>query len=182
MNTFEHADWSRRELLERSSALAMAGLLGFATALWLPSRQPRRAACASAIRRRSALAPQYLAGELLRDGGLHATSQYLALGTRAGPDALAEGSADMAMWYATGFLPVLDAGKPVVAAGRRARGCWELFGHENVRTIRDLKGKTVVCEKYLEAATISCCRACWPTSASTRDDVKWLSRPGARVR
>jgi len=41
------------------------------------------------------------------------------------------------------FLPLLDAGKPVVVLAGIHVGCYELFGHERVRAIRDLKGKRV---------------------------------------
>ncbi len=79
------------------------------------------------------VAPQYLAGDLLRDGRLQRRCSTSRWARGAGPDALAEGRADITMWYATGFLPVLDAGKPVVVLAGMHRGCWELFGHESVR-------------------------------------------------
>ncbi len=54
-----------------------------------------------------------------------------------------EGRADISMDATPNFLPLLDAGKPVVALAGIHVGCYELFGHERVRAIRDLKGKRV---------------------------------------
>jgi NitT/TauT family transport system substrate-binding protein len=88
------------------------------------------------------MAPQYLAEELLHAEGF-AEVDYLALGTRSGPAALADGRADITMWPAAEYLPHLDAGRPIVVLAGIHGGCWELFGNERVRSIRDLKGKTV---------------------------------------
>jgi len=87
-------------------------------------------------------APQYLAEALLRLEGF-TDIEYLSLGTRSGPDALADGRADLTMWPAAEFIPHLDAGRPVVLLAGLHGGCWELFGHEGVRSIRDLKGRSV---------------------------------------
>jgi NitT/TauT family transport system substrate-binding protein len=37
----------------------------------------------------------------------------------------------------------VEAGDPIVILGGLHIGCFELFGTDRVRTIRDLKGKTV---------------------------------------
>jgi NitT/TauT family transport system substrate-binding protein len=64
------------------------------------------------------------------------------VGTRTGLNALAEGRADITMWNAGELLFHLDAGKPIVLLAGVHGGCYELFGNERVRAIRDLKGKT----------------------------------------
>jgi NitT/TauT family transport system substrate-binding protein len=87
-------------------------------------------------------APQYFAEALLRLEGF-TEIEYLSLGTRSGPDALADGRADLTMWPAAEFIPHLDAGRPIVLLAGLHGGCWELFGHEGVRSIRDLRGRSV---------------------------------------
>ena len=47
------------------------------------------------------------------------------------------------MWDTPGLIPHLDAGKPIVLLAGVHAGCYELFGNEGVRAIRDLKGKRV---------------------------------------
>jgi len=176
MDMFTPPGLSRRKLLERASALGAAGLLGLrhgSAAADLPPETRSVRFCHSPS---ICVVPQYIAGDLLRMEGFNDV-QYLPLGTRAGPDALAEGQADITMWYATGFLPALDAAKPVVLLAGVHLGCWELFGHENVRGLRDLKGKTVVCEKFLggDHILLSSMLA-W--AGLNPNDVKWLGRPG----
>jgi NitT/TauT family transport system substrate-binding protein len=89
---------------------------------------------------------------------------------------LADGQVDMTMWYTTGFLPVLDAGRPVVLLAGVHFGCWELFGNDKVRSIRDLEGRTVVCEKFLEGDHILLASMLAYGGLNPKD-VKWLSRP-----
>jgi len=171
-------DLSRRHLLEGASALGAASLFGFGhgpAAAAEPALETRTVRfCHSPS---ICIAPQYLAGDLLRMEGF-TDVQYLALGTRAGPDALAEGHADMTMWYSTGYVPALDAGKPVVLLAGVHIGCWELFGHESVHGLRDLKGKTVVCEKFLSGDYILL-SSMLAYAGLNPNDVKWLARPGS---
>jgi NitT/TauT family transport system substrate-binding protein len=47
------------------------------------------------------------------------------------------------MWDIPGTIPVLDARQPIVVLSGVHTGCYELFGNERVRSIRDLKGKKV---------------------------------------
>jgi NitT/TauT family transport system substrate-binding protein len=49
----------------------------------------------------------------------------------------------MSMAFVAPFILQVDAGVPIVLLGGVHVGCFELFGTERVRTIRDLKGKTV---------------------------------------
>jgi NitT/TauT family transport system substrate-binding protein len=56
--------------------------------------------------------------------------------------ALASGEADINGHFAAPLLLRLEAGDPIVVLGGLHIGCFELFGTNEVRTIRDLKGKT----------------------------------------
>jgi NitT/TauT family transport system substrate-binding protein len=87
-------------------------------------------------------APQYLAEEMLHLEGITEV-EYVPFGTRYIPDALAASIADMSMWNAMEFIPLMDANKPVIVLAGIHGGCFEVFGNESVRSIRDLKGKTV---------------------------------------
>src|SRR5262245_43943691 len=68
--------------------------------------------------------------------------QYVELGTTHGPNVVAAGGADLSMWDTPGTIPALDSGKVVILGGVHA-GCIEVFGNERVRSIRDIKGKTL---------------------------------------
>ena len=47
------------------------------------------------------------------------------------------------MAYTSQFVAAIDGGEPVTLLGGIMVGCFELFGGDNVRSIGDLKGKTV---------------------------------------
>jgi NitT/TauT family transport system substrate-binding protein len=89
------------------------------------------------------LAPQYVAEELLRLEGF-SDIQYAKVPTGAvGMNALAIGAADIKMLGVFDILPVLDVEQSVVVLAGIHIGCYELFGNENIRAIRDLKHKTI---------------------------------------
>jgi NitT/TauT family transport system substrate-binding protein len=134
---------SRRQFLSGSSILAAAGLLGHhphsAEAEPPPETTRIRLVHAPFI----CLAPQYLAEEFLRSEGF-TDWDYVQHGSRSlGIVALADGRADISMWDTHSPIPMLDAGKPIVVLAGVHGGCFQLFGNDRVRAVRDLKGKTV---------------------------------------
>ena len=56
---------------------------------------------------------------------------------------LASGKADFDMNYASNFVTALDAGEPITLLSGVMVGCFELFANEGIRTITDLKGRSV---------------------------------------
>jgi|SRR5438128_1177923 len=56
---------------------------------------------------------------------------------------LASGATDIETTFVSSLIPRIDAGDPIVILAGLHAGCFELFGGERVRVIRDLKGKTV---------------------------------------
>jgi NitT/TauT family transport system substrate-binding protein len=82
-----------------------------------------------------------LAEELLRSEGF-TDVQYIKRGTETGKQ-LSSGQADIAMGFVGPRILSLDAGEPIVILAGIHVGCFELFGADRVRSIRDLKGKRV---------------------------------------
>jgi len=85
-------------------------------------------------------APQYLAEDLLRMEGF-TDIDYRKIEINI-PATLVK-TADFGIVGAPGLVPVIDSGMPVKTLAGLHIGCWELFGNDRVRTIRDLAGKTV---------------------------------------
>jgi NitT/TauT family transport system substrate-binding protein len=165
-------DRARRSFLARAPVAGLAALaaLRHSVAHAEPPPETRRirivhvpAVC---------FAPQYLAEDLLRLEGF-TEIQYLSLGTRSGPDALADGRADFTMWPAAELIPHLDAGHPIVLIAGLHGGCWELFGHERVRSIRDLKGHSVAVT-YLGAGQHVLLSAMLAYVGIDPRDVRWI--------
>ena len=147
MNASRSLELGRRGFLTRTSALGAASLLGLhcrsAAAEPPPETTRIRFAHAPFI----CIAPQYLAEEFLPMEGF-TEWKYVPLGSRLAVEALAEGKADIAMWNAPELLPHLDAGRSIVVLAGVHGGCYQLFGSEHVRAVRDLKGKTTAIHYY----------------------------------
>ena len=108
-------------------------------------------------------APVYIAEALLNAEGF-TDVQYIKTPLNEGPTkALAEGKIDITQNDTAGHLMELDAGAPVVVLGGIHTGCWELFVNDSVRTLRDLKGKTVAPPP--NAAAVRPSSPVWPPSS-----------------
>jgi NitT/TauT family transport system substrate-binding protein len=89
------------------------------------------------------LAPQYVAEELLRAEGFSDIRYVDAPSSAEFAAALASSKTDFTMHYASPLVSGIDSlGAITVLAGMHV-GCLELFGHEGIHSIADLKGKTV---------------------------------------
>jgi NitT/TauT family transport system substrate-binding protein len=88
-------------------------------------------------------APQYVADDLLRGQGFTDIEYVPKAGGGASVMALAAGEADISMNYSGPVIVRIAAGDPIVVLAGVHIGCFELFGTDRVRSIRDLKGKTV---------------------------------------
>src|SRR5437660_9040428 len=88
-------------------------------------------------------APTYVAEELLRSEGFTEVHYVKKDGTEGIEKALASGEADLNGHFAAPLILRLEAGDPIVILAGLHVGCFELFGTDRVRAIRDLKGKTV---------------------------------------
>jgi NitT/TauT family transport system substrate-binding protein len=87
-------------------------------------------------------APQVVAEDLLRSEGF-SDVRYVAKSTTESNKALAAGEVHMSMGFVGNWLVQVDAGDPVVVLAGIHVGCFELFATDRIRTVRDLKGKTV---------------------------------------
>jgi len=90
------------------------------------------------------LAPQYIAEDLLQAEGF-TDVQYLDFpeGAVGVFERVASSAVDFTQWYGVPFIEEIDKGRPIVFLAGVHIGCTELFATERIRTIRDLKGKTL---------------------------------------
>src|SRR5262249_13092400 len=90
-------------------------------------------------------APKWVAEELLRAEGftVQAFHKEGRPVTSLRLKALASSDTDFDLLFAPDLILGLEAGQPIVILAGQHVGCFELFGTERVRAIRDLKGKTV---------------------------------------
>jgi NitT/TauT family transport system substrate-binding protein len=125
-------------------------------------------------------APYFVAEQLFQAEGFGDT-QFL---TRPGPlswtlKALAAGEIDIAVNYATNFILQIDAGDPVVLVGGVHVGCYELFGGERVRAVRDLRGRKVAVPELGNSHHIFASMMASHVGLDPRKDIEWVIQPAA---
>ena len=133
---------SRRAFIHRMSVAgvtALAGLRPGPTAAEPPPETTRL----RVVRGPSlCTAPPFVAEELLKSEGF-TELQYIPTDIAGITKSLTAGTTDIGLHFAGPLVIELDAGQPIVLLAGDHVGCFELFGTERVRAIRDLKGKTV---------------------------------------
>jgi NitT/TauT family transport system substrate-binding protein len=126
---------SRRHFLASASLAAAAGLLGARGSL-ADERPPETTTLRLQRGFTICLAPGQIAEELLRAEGFTDISYVDA-------ETVARGEADVAFQTAAWVVSRLDTGEPLTALAGVHSGCYELFAHEPIRAISDLKGRRV---------------------------------------
>jgi NitT/TauT family transport system substrate-binding protein len=88
-------------------------------------------------------APQFVVEDLLRAEGF-TDIRYLE-GTSSAEinEAVVSGKVDFNTHFAPQWVSVIDGGGPITVLTGVHVGCFELFGNDSVRSVADLKGKTV---------------------------------------
>ena len=89
------------------------------------------------------IAPQYVAEELLRADGFTDVSYVEVEAGLSATAQTARGDIDLQIEFATAFVLTIDAGAPIKVLSGVHVGCYELFAHEDIRSVLDLKGKSV---------------------------------------
>jgi NitT/TauT family transport system substrate-binding protein len=88
-------------------------------------------------------APQYIADDLLRAEGF-TDIQYVTSGPGAAlTKKIADEAIDFSMGYAGPNIIAVDVGEAIVNIAGVHVGCFELLGREGIRSIADLKGKSI---------------------------------------
>ena len=144
MRNGEGKGWRRREFLNAVGLAGTSALLGLRYAPAAAEPPPETTRLRIPISPSTCRSPEWVADTLLRaEGFTHV--QYLPTegGTRGVERALASGAADIGGHFAAPVILRIEAGDPIVMLAGEHVGCFELLGSEQIRGIRDLKGRTV---------------------------------------
>jgi NitT/TauT family transport system substrate-binding protein len=88
-------------------------------------------------------APQFVAEDLLRAEGFTDIKYIEGKSSAEINEAVSSGRVDFNTHFAPQWVSVIDSGGPVTVLSGVHVGCFELFGKEGIRSIADLKGKSV---------------------------------------
>ena len=125
------------------------------------------------------MAPQFVAEELLRAEGF-ADIRYEEMPTPEVPEAVARGTVDFSMAYASQFVMTIGSGKPVKLLAGVMVGCFELFGNEGVRSIADLKDKSVGIQALGSTPHVLLTVLAAHVGLDPATDIRWVTDPSIK--
>jgi NitT/TauT family transport system substrate-binding protein len=163
------------------STLASAGLAGLTPALrGLAAEGPLEPSPETTTVRLArqpviCFAPQYVCEELLRAEGF-TNVQYVDIALDAVSAELGRGRIDFASALTLNHIVAIDAGAPITIVTGVHAGCYELFAHNDIRAITDLRGKGVGAPG---AQALISLMAAW-VGLDPKKDLKIVSDPEAK--
>jgi NitT/TauT family transport system substrate-binding protein len=179
MRTHHARQFSRRRFLGGMTLGGAVGLLG-----WHPRRaaaEPPPETTTLRLDQRPSIcaAPQYVAEEFLQSEGFTNTQYVRVSGGIAPYKALAAGEIDITLSFVGPAIIRVDAGDPVVFLAGGHVGCFELFGTDQVRAIRDLKGKTVAVPELGSPQHVFLSSMVAYVGMDPGKDINWVTQPRA---
>jgi NitT/TauT family transport system substrate-binding protein len=125
------------------------------------------------------VAPQYVCQELLRAEGF-TDIRYVDTLAPEVPEAVAQGSVDFSLAYASQFIAALDAGQTVTLLAGVMVGCFELFAKEGIRNIADLKGRSVGVQAIGSTPHVLLTVLAAHVGLDPKTDIHWVTDPSIK--
>ena len=166
---------TRRHFMSNVSSAVAAGMLG---SRGVHAAEERLETTTVRVPRTPTIcfAPIYLVDAFLRAEGF--TNVQYVPATDGISQTLASGRADLGADFAGGIVAALDEGLPVTALGGIHAGCYELFAHEPIQKISDLKGRRVGLQRLNNSAHLYLAVMVAYVGLDPRQDVDWVTTPG----
>jgi NitT/TauT family transport system substrate-binding protein len=158
---------SRRDFLAGLSAAGVAGVLPTRASL-AAEGPPEITTIRLGEDVNICLAPWYIAEDLLRMEGFNEI-RYVPLEET--------GEVDFDYTIAPRLIAFLDAGEPVTALAGVHSGCYELFAHEPIRTISDLKGRSVGIQYLGSSGHLLLAAMVAHVGLDPQKDINWIASP-----
>jgi NitT/TauT family transport system substrate-binding protein len=179
MRSFSNDVSTRREFLRRISFVGTATILGVA-AQATSGEPPLETTTLKIIYDPDipgiCYAPQLVAEDLLRADGFKDV-RYVKLIEGSESKTLATGQADISADFAANLLMGLERGYPITALSGLHIGCIELVGTGRVKSVRDLRGKTIAITGFGQTDHMLTSIILAYVGLDPRKDVKWAIHP-----
>jgi NitT/TauT family transport system substrate-binding protein len=182
MRKQKKTEWSRREFIKDMSLAGTGALAGIGAVLSLrtdaiAAQPPPETTKLRFVQSTSACqAAIYVAEDLLRTEGFSNVTYVKQQGAEI-YKSLASGEVDISVTFVAPFILEVDTGKPVVLLGGAHVGCLELVGTDRVRSLRDLKGKTVAVSALGAPGHVFLASMLTYVGMNPRQDVRWVTHP-----
>ena len=173
---------ARRALLGGAAALGGLGLLS-ARPHSAPAEPPPETTSIRLARIPSICrAPQYMTEELLRSEGFTDVKYIPWQRPSEATAGVAIGAVDITMQYVGPSILQIDAGEPIVVLAGIQPDCFELFGSERIRSVRDLKGRTVAIGELAGSEYTFISSMMTHVGLDPRKDVTWSTVPPSEAK
>jgi NitT/TauT family transport system substrate-binding protein len=164
---------NRRHFLAGLSATGAAGILG-PPGVFAAEGPPEVTTVRLPQNPGICLAPGYIAEELLRTEGFTEIRYVPSPYGFTTPELVSQGELDFGFSFASSLVYQLDAGMSVSALAGIHSGCYELFAHGPVRTISDLKGRTVGIQTLTSSAHLYVAIMAAHVGLDPHQDIEWV--------
>jgi NitT/TauT family transport system substrate-binding protein len=167
---------NRRDFLACLSAAGVAGVLPDSASL-ADEGPPETTTIRLRRSKVICFAPLYLAETFLRAEGF-TDIQYLAVDVGTSVEWVERGDLDFDAHFAGAVVHSIDSGSQIMVLGGLHAGCYELFAHEPIRTIRDLKGKRVGIDGLNSGNHVFLSIMAAHVGLDPKRDIEWVISPG----
>jgi NitT/TauT family transport system substrate-binding protein len=165
---------SRRHFLASASLAGAAGVLGARRSL-ADEGPPETTTIRLPQNSNICLAPGYIADNLLRAEGFTDIRRVPSPGGFSFPQMVGRGDIDFGLSFAASVVFHLNADVPVTTLAGVHSGCYELFAHEPIRAIRDLKGKSVGIQTLSSSGHLYLSIMAAHVGLDPREDINWVT-------
>jgi NitT/TauT family transport system substrate-binding protein len=170
---------NRRRFLRRLGIAGIAGSLGLRATTANAEPPPETTKLRLVKIPSICQAPQYVADELLRAEGFTDVQYVQKPGAGGIAEALASGEANINNHFVAPCVLRIEAGDPIVILGGLHIGCFEVFATDRVRTVRDLKGKTIAVLELGSSQHVFLSTIVAHVGLDPRRDINWVTLPPA---
>ena len=167
---------SRRCFLSSAALAAAAGVLGARGSL-ADDRPPEVTTIRLAYYPNNCLAPLLVAEDLLRAEGFTDIRYVAVPESFTVPELVARGEVHFANTFAGTLVSYMDAGLPITALSGIHSGCYELFAHEPIRTISELRGKSIAIQDLNSDGYYYLAIMAAHVGLDPQSDFKWVTSP-----
>ena len=166
--------FNRRQFGVHLASAGVAGALPLGPAF---AAEPPPETTTIRLRKSPALcfAPSYVVTEFLRAEGFDDVQHLDVRGTNKSWDVMEAGGLDFLMNFAGAVVAALDNGRAMTALGGLHVGCYELFAHEPIRSVSDLKGRRVGIYSFDTAAHVYISMMAHYVGLDPKRDIEWVT-------
>jgi NitT/TauT family transport system substrate-binding protein len=176
MSNQRYDHWSRREFLRAATLAGTAGFLGLGSEAAAAEPPPETTKIRLTHSGGLCGAPLFAAEEFLKGEGFTDVG-YLKKGRVEANKALASGEAHFTQGFNGNLSIQVDEGDPIVILAGVHPGCYELFSKAQIRSVRDLKGKSVAVTDLGSGRHVFLASLLTHVGLDPRKDVKFVTYP-----